>query len=361
MAQSCIKDSAITYDEFENLYSDLSLREKYEVVNILYENGINLVDEHIENESSVFDSDDGSYLDELIEGDDSVDFAKEAFFKDSGYSDAFFDTLTVNNVVHQSNEILCNLIQQGNRQAAQDLCVKNRALIDRYANAYIKKYGHGLDFEDLEQVGFIGLLRAAEKYNVNKGAFSTYAVHWIKQAISREIIDNGFMIRIPVHMMDRINKVTKLEYQCSTEDTLDEKVQFIAQNTGLEENEILECIALRNNVLVHTSLATLVGEDEESELGDFLPADDEEDPVSAEVMRLSLKSAMEKVLSQLTERERTVLMLRNGWDNGVPMTLEQVSHVFNVTRERIRQIEVKALRKLRHPSISNPIKVYLED
>lgn len=362
MAQSCAKDSAITYDEFDKLYADLSRKEQYEVVNILYDYGIDLVDEHVENEASVLDSAEGNYLETFFENDTSPDaISNDTFFKDLGVSDDFFNSLIENKEIRQSNAILCSLIQQGNRQAAQDLCIKNKALVDKYANAYLKKYGNGLDFEDLEQVGFIGLLKAAERFNTSAGAFSTYAVYWIKQAISREIIDNGFMIRIPVHMMERIVKVTEVESRCPEGYPLIERIRFIAENTGLSDKQVTECIVLRNNILIHTSLATLVGDDEESELGDFLPTEEGSDPVAAIAMDGSLRGELEKVLSTLSEREQQVLKMRFGWDDGKRMKLEQVGHVFNVTRERIRQIEAKALRKLRHPSRIKIIKDYLED
>ncbi len=154
-------------------------------------------------------------------------------------------------------------------------------------------------------------------------------------------------------------KVTEVEYRCPEGYSLSERIQFIVENTGLSENRVTECIVLRNNILVHTSLATLVGDDEESELGDFLPAEEDSDPVATAAMDSTLRGELEKVLSTLTGREQQVLKMRFGWDDGKRMNLEQVGRVFNVTRERIRQIEAKAIRKLRHPSRSKNIKVYL--
>lgn len=360
MAQSCAKDSAITYDEFDKLYADLSLREKYKVVNILYENGIDLVDEHIENEASVFEIEGANSFDSVI-ADDNNSETVNAFFVDSGFGDDLSSYLIESKEIHQSNAILCSLIQQRNRQAAQDLCIKNKKLVDKCVVAYRKIYGNDLEFEDLEQVGFIGLLTAAQKFNPSMGAFGTYAVYWIKQVISREIMEHGFIIRIPVHMMDKIIKFTKAESQCPGEASLYSKIQHIAQSLGLQEKEVKECLALRENILSRTSLSTLVGKEEETELGDFIPAEEDNDPVATEVFGKTLRGDMEKCLSLLTDRERRVLMMRNGWDGGRPMTLDQIGLVFNVTRERIRQIEVKALRKLRHPSRSKIIKDYLED
>lgn len=359
MAQIFVKDGAIAYDEFDKLYSDLSRKEQYEVVNILYDNGINLVDEHIEDETAVFDEED--YLDaffadnELTEGH-SID----SFFTDPGFSEELSSALIISAVVHQSNGILCSLIQQGNRQAAQDICIKNKALVDKYAIAYQKRYGNGLDFEDLEQAGFIGLLKAAQKYNSSLGAFSTYAVFWIKQAIVREIFDFGFVIRIPVHMMERINKVTEADYCCPNEASSAERIEFIADKLNLTKKEVMECQFLRANVLTYTSLATLVGDDEDSELGDLLPSGEDLSPVETEVFERSLQKEIDTVLNTLTPRERRVIIMRFGLHDGKPMTLEQIGNELNVTRERIRQIEAKALRKLKHPSRSKRIKVYCE-
>lgn len=358
LAQTRAKDSAITYDEFDELYSDLSRKEQYEVANILYDNGIDLIDEHIEDGSKILEDD---YIEPFISNDEVGEGDPEdSYFKDPGFTGEQNEGLIVNTVIHQSDGILCSLIQQGNKQAAQDLCIKNKALVDKYANAYRKKYGNGLAFEDLEQAGFIGLLTAAEKFDANVGAFSTYAVYWIKQAISREIFDTGFLIRIPVHIMERINKVAEMEYQCPNDMHFDEKIEFIALSLHLSQNAVRECFALRSNVLSYTSLSTLVGEDEEAELGDFLPAEEDTNSVETTVMSESLRTEIDKILRTLTERESKVLKLRAGWDTGKPMTLEQVSKEFNVTRERIRQIEGRALRKLRHPSRSKLIHIYLE-
>lgn len=360
MAQSIARDSAITYDEFDKLYCDLTRKEQYEVVNILYENGIDLIDQHVDDEASVLDSEEPGFIDTYIEDEETDDFSHDSFFKDAGSSEDQYYDLAFNKEVHQSNAILCTLIQRGNRQAAQDLCVKNKALVDKYVNAYMKKYGHGLDFEDLEQVGFMGLLKAAEKFNTTLGAFSTYAVYWIKQAISRDIMDNGFIIRIPVHMMERIIKVTETEYKCPNGASFNEKIQFIADDLELEEKEVRECIHLRENVLSHTSLSTLIGEDGDTELGDFLSAEEDDDPVAKAVIDASLRNDLEKMLSCLTPRESKIIKLRIGWDGGKAMTLEQIGQEFHVTRERIRQIEAKAKRKLQNKNNLKYLKVYRE-
>ncbi len=363
MAEPYVKDGSITYDQFENIYNMLSLKEKYEVTEILYKNGIDLISEEEKTEKDNF------ILEVNIDEDDfdnDVEDEQKPFpvlydtslFKDSNFNPNVPETLVVNRTVKQSNEILCTLIQQGNLQATQDLCVKNKRLVDKYAAAYSKKYRHHLDFEDLEQVGFMGLIKAAQKFDIKLGySFSTYAVHWIKQTISREIMDNGFAIRIPVHMMERINKVAALESKFS--DYMPEnRVKMIADEMGITENAVRECMTLKTNILTYSSLNAPVGEEEDSELGDLIPSEgvlSVEDIVTNSEMRRCLDEALET----LKDRERQVLRMRFGLDDGTPRTLEYVGQKFGVTRERIRQIEVKALRKMRYPSKARKLKGFL--
>lgn len=352
MVTPYVKDGAITYDQFDGLFNILSIKEQYGVVEILHKCGINLIDEQIDEESYILDTD------EDTESDDEFKILyDESIFKDQGISD---DILISHRIVNQSNENLCALIQQGNKQAVQDLCVKNKRLVDKYVIAYQKRYGNRLDFEDLEQVGFIGLIKAANKFNISQGtAFSTYAVFWIKQSISREIMDNGYAIRIPVHMMERINKVMALDSQLGSDyTTVIERIPLIADETGLTEDEVRECLILKKNFLTYASLDSPIGEEEDSYLGEMIPDNDApstEDMVSEILLRKQLEDALET----LTAREQKIIRLRFGLDDGIPRTLEAVGEKFNVTRERIRQIEAKALRKLRHPSRSRKLKDYL--
>ena len=196
MASPYIKDNTLLYYEFDNIYSMLSRKEQYKTSDILEKNGIKLVDTE---SISDFDQDEDFEVDEDFEFEILYD---EEIFKDNESS----EYVSVNNV-RQENEILCHLIQEGNKQAIQDLCVKNRKLVDKYVIKFQKSHPNRLDFEDLEQVGFIGLIKAAKKFDLKKDvAFSTYAVWWIRQSISREIMDNGYPIRIPVHMMEKLPK-----------------------------------------------------------------------------------------------------------------------------------------------------------
>ena len=355
MARPYVKDSAITYDDFGNIYKMLSIKEQYEVTNILFRNGINLVDEDekVDEESFVLAS----------EADDN-DFEilyDESIFKDGGTLSKDDEILTINYDIKQSNNILCHLIQKGNRQAGQDLCVKNKRLVDKYVMLYQKRFGNRLDFEDLEQVGFLGLIKAAQKFDFQQGAaFSTYAVFWIKQAISREIIDNGYVIRIPVHMMERVEKVIRLDNILVGKGIkLFQRIKDIAAELGITEETVRECLVLKNNYLLYASLNMPIGAEEETELGELIP-DEDILSVEDEVFATLLHEQLEEVLETLTEREERILRLRYGLDDGCKRTLEEIGQEFNVTRERVRQIEAKALKKLRHPSKSQKIKDYLE-
>ncbi|WP_461811542.1 sigma-70 family RNA polymerase sigma factor [Faecalimonas sp.] len=352
MVEPYVKDGAITYSQFDGLFNMLSIKEQYAVVEVLRNNGINLVDEQINEDEFVLE------LDKYENEDEFEILYDESIFKDNDKTDEIF--LENRKTVNQSNEILCSLIQQGNRQAIQDLCVKNKGLVDKYASGYQKRYRNRLDFEDLEQVGFMGLIKAAERFNIRQGtAFSTYAVFWIKQSISREIMDKGFAIRIPVHMMERINKVVEKDNQLGINGlNIQQRIEIIAEELGLSEREIRECLMLKNNYLTYTSLDTPIGEEGESILGEFLP--DNSTPTVEEIVAdKMLRGQLEAALNTLTEREQNIIRLRFGLDDGRERTLEEIGQQYNVTRERIRQIEEKALRKLRHPSRTRKIKDFL--
>ncbi len=353
MAEPYIKDSALTYEDFEKIYSILSLKEKYAVVEVLYKNGINLIgeEEQLEDDEFILDlNSETAKEDEEVLYDDSI-------FKDSG--EELPDELTVNKEVKQSNEVLCALIQQGNKQAVQDLCVKNKRLVDKFVCGYQKKYRHNLEFEDLEQAGFLGLIKGAERYDITVGAaFSTYVVTWIKQSITREIMNTGYTIRIPVHMMERIVKVVALDNKYNTLNAADRMAQ-ISKETGLTDEQIRECYFLESSVLKNASLNTTVGEEEQSELEEFIP-----DNVSTSVEKIienkDLRNHLEEILTGLSEKEQQVIRLRFGFDDGVPKTLEAVGEMFGVTRERIRQIEAKALMHMRSARARRKIKDFLE-
>ena len=364
MASRYVKDGAITYDEFDEIYSMLSLREQYVVTDILYKNGIDLIDAHIDDDALVLDVDGDDPDQDGIEkdGNGAEPLYDASLFKDKGFSNGDDEGLILNSEIHQSNEILCSQIQKGSRQALQDLCVKNKRLVDKYVTAYEKKYGNRLDFDDMEQVGFMGLMKAAEKFNAKEGTlFTTYADFWIKQSLSREIMDNGYVIRVPVHMVEQTNKVVAVRNILEDAGVPPrEMVSMIASELGCSEDIVRECLAIKANVFGYTSLDAPVGENEDTEIGDLIPI--EEGPTVEELtIAKFLRSDLEAVLASLTPKERDIVKLRFGWDGGRQKTLEEIGSLYDVTRERIRQIEAKALRKMRSPSRTQKIRGYLED
>lgn len=358
MVKPYIKDGAITYDEFDKIFSILSRKEQYAVSEILFKNGVNLIDERVEEEETLdvtIDIDAGDDFDD----DDFEILYDETLFKDKRSSERPDEPLIINRDIRQSNEILCTLVQQGNRQAIQDLCVKNQRLVDKYVSAYLKRYANRLEFEDLEQVGYIGLIKAAQKFDIRQGtSFSTYAVYWIKQAIAREIMDHGYAIRVPVHMMERIAKAIAANNRLELLNLpLEERLAEIARELNCTKDEVRECFVLKQNYLGYTSLDAPVGDDEDTALGDFIPYD-EAATVEDIVFDKELRKELESVLVTLPQKEQEVLKLRFGWEDGRTKTLEEVGIIYGVTRERIRQIESKAIRKLRHPTRARKLKDY---
>ena len=335
-----IDETELDVEQIEKLYETF---EEQGIEIIGYEQDMNLDDIGVENFSEYADedSDEDSFLQEGALVDDPV----RMYLKEIGKVE-LLDT--------ETELALAEKMVNGDEKAKNILVESNLRLVVSIAKRYV---GRGMFFLDLIQEGNLGLMKAVEKFDYTKGyKFSTYATWWIRQAITRAIADQARTIRIPVHMVETINKVLRVSRQLLQELGREASTEEIAKVMNMSPEKVRDIMKLAQEPV---SLETPIGEEEDSHLGDFIPDDDALAPADAASYTL-LREQLNEVLHTLTPREEEVLKLRFGLEDGRTRTLEEVGLEFNITRERIRQIEAKALRKLRHPSRSKRLKDYLD-
>ncbi len=327
--------------------SDLDMEDMDEIYSKLEARGVEIIDdfsdEAIENISVDIDlpKDYDAMAATAAESKTVIDDPVKVYLKDIG---------RVPLLTPEEEIDLAIRIQNGDKEAKVVLTEANLRLVVSIAKKYV---GRGMMFLDLIQEGNLGLIKAVDKFDHSKGfKFSTYATWWIRQAITRAIADQGRTIRIPVHMVETINKVKKASNMLLHRDGKEPSPEDIAKELSMPVDKVREILCFSQDPV---SLETPIGEEEDSHLGDFIPDEDALSPADAAAM-VFLKAKVNEVLGTLTQREADVLRLRFGLGDGTPQTLEEVGKAFNVTRERIRQIEAKALRKLRHPSRSKHLK-----
>ena len=340
----------ITYEELAEELKGLEVSSDLldELYNALMENDISVISESDLDDDS--EEDDGGNLEDILK-DDSI--AKELTINDPVRM--YLKEIGKISLLSLDEETeLSKKIAEGDEMAKNRLAESNLRLVVSIAKRYV---GRGMLFLDLIQEGNIGLMKAVEKFDATKGyKFSTYATWWIRQAITRAIADQARTIRVPVHMVETINKLSRFQRQLTLELNREPTDEELAEKMNMSPEKIREVIKIAQDPV---SLETPIGEEEDSHLGDFVPDESNMSPEDFTVHEM-LKEEISDVLLTLTEREEQVLRLRFGLDDGSSKTLEEVGQMFGVTRERIRQIEAKALRKLRHPSRSKKLKDYLD-
>ncbi len=338
---------ALTYQEINSAVEDLEMKpaQMDHLFELLEQNNVDIIDDEVDKDEKLAESLANIESDTLAAEGISIDDPVRMYLKEIGK----VPLLTADEEID-----LAMKMADGDEMAKQKLAEANLRLVVSIAKRYV---GRGMLFLDLIQEGNLGLIKAVEKFDYKKGyKFSTYATWWIRQAITRAIADQARTIRIPVHMVETINKLIRVSRQLLQKLGRDPLPEEIAEEMGISVDKVREIQKIAQEPV---SLETPIGEEDDSHLGDFIPDDDAPAPAEAASFTL-LKEQIMDVLDTLTPREEKVLKLRFGLEDGRARTLEEVGREFNVTRERIRQIEAKALRKLRHPSRSKKLRDYLE-
>ncbi len=348
------KKNVLEYQEINDFFSDLTLEEEQfdKILETLEQNNVDVLriteEDDVDDEEIILTEEDEVDVEDLdlsVPDGISIEDPVRMYLKEIGKVP----------LLSAEEEIeLAKKMEMGDLEAKQRLAEANLRLVVSIAKRYV---GRGMLFLDLIQEGNLGLIKAVEKFDYRKGyKFSTYATWWIRQAITRAIADQARTIRIPVHMVETINKLIRVSRQLLQELGREPTPEEIAEQMNMPVERVREILKISQEPV---SLETPIGEEEDSHLGDFIQDDNVPVPADAAAFTL-LKEQRVEVLGTLPEREQKVLRLRFGLDDGRARTLEEVGKEFNVTRERIRQIEAKALRKLRHPSRSRKLKDYLD-
>jgi len=347
------KKNVLDYQEVSDFFQEFSLEEEHldKILETLEQSGVDvlkIVEEDEPDEEIILTEDDEVDVEKIdlsVPDGVSIEDPVRMYLKEIGKVA----------LLSAEEEIeLAKRMEVGDVEAKKRLAEANLRLVVSIAKRYV---GRGMLFLDLIQEGNLGLIKAVEKFDYRKGyKFSTYATWWIRQAITRAIADQARTIRIPVHMVETINKLIRVSRQLLQELGREPLPEEIAEQMNMTEERVREILKISQEPV---SLETPIGEEEDSHLGDFIQDDNVPVPADAAAFTL-LREQLGEVLDTLTEREQKVLKLRFGLDDGRARTLEEVGKEFNVTRERIRQIEAKALRKLRHPSRSRKLKDYLD-
>ncbi len=348
------KKNVLEYHEISDFFTDMTLEEEQfeKILELLEQNNVDVLriteEDDVDDEEIILteeDEVDVENLDLTVPDGISIEDPVRMYLKEIGKVP----------LLSAEEEIeLAKRMELGDQEAKKRLAEANLRLVVSIAKRYV---GRGMLFLDLIQEGNLGLIKAVEKFDYRKGyKFSTYATWWIRQAITRAIADQARTIRIPVHMVETINKLIRISRQLLQELGREPSPEEIAEEMGMPVERVREILKISQEPV---SLEPPIGEEEDSHLGDFIQDDNVPVPADAAAFTL-LKEQLVEVLGTLTEREQKVLRLRFGLDDGRARTLEEVGKEFNVTRERIRQIEAKALRKLRHPSRSRKLKDYLD-
>ena len=341
-------DNKVTFEEIAEHLKGIepdsdSLDELY---NMFMQNGIEIVSSEVNDEPEDDADEDNVIINDSSNKDIKINDPVRMYLKEIG---------RINLLTSEEEYEYALQVEEGNEDAKRILAESNLRLVVSIAKRYV---GRGMAFLDLIQEGNIGLMKAVEKFNPSKGyKFSTYATWWIRQAITRAIADQARTIRVPVHMVETINKLARVQRQLTQELNREPTDKELADKLGITEEKVREVVKISQEPV---SLETPIGEEDDSHLGDFVPDERMMSPEEYATAEL-LKEELSSVLETLTEREEKVLKLRFGLDDGQCRTLEEVGQIFGVTRERIRQIEAKALRKMRHPSRSKKLKDFLTD